>query len=96
MCFYKDPSMVLKRATVHNTFWRSTVDNNKKKKQGVLLTDFSKAFDCLSQLLLAKLHARGFSIPALRLVYNYLRNRKQRTKINYAYSFWEEMLFGVP
>ena len=94
MCFYKDPSMVLKIATVHNTFWRSTVDN--KKKKGILLTDFSKAFDCLSQLLLAKLHARGFSIPALRLVYNYLRNRKQRTKINYAYSFWEEMLFGVP
>ena len=59
--------------------WRSTVDNKKKKKKnGVLLTDFSKAFDCLShELLLAKLHARGFSIPALRLVYNYLRNRKQ-------------------
>ena len=31
MCFYKDPSMVLKMATVHNTFWRSTVDNKKKK-----------------------------------------------------------------
>ena len=37
--------------------WRSAVDN--KKTFGVLLTDLSKAFDCLShELLLAKLHAK--------------------------------------
>ena len=41
-------------------------------------------------------HQCGFSIPALRLVYSYLKNRKQRTKINSAYSSWEEILFGVP
>ena len=76
MCFYKDPSMVLKMATVHNTFWRSTVDN--KKKKGILLTDFSKAFDCLSQLLLAKLHARGFSIPAAKTCVQLFE--KQKTK----------------
>ena len=75
--------------------WRSAVDN--KKTFEVLLIDLSKAFDCLShELLLAKLHAYGFSIPALRLVYSYLKNRKQRTKINSAYSYWEEILFGVP
>ena len=75
--------------------WRSAVDN--KKTFGVLLIDLSKAFDCLShELLLAKLHAYGFSIPALRLVYSYLKNRKQRTKINSAYSCWEEIIFGVP
>ena len=75
--------------------WRSAVDN--KKTFGVLLTDLSKAFDCLShELLLAKLHAYGFSIPALRLVYSYLKNRKQRTKINSAYSCWEEIIFRVP
>ena len=75
--------------------WRSAVDN--KKTFGVLLTDLSKAFDCLShELLLAKLHAYGFSIPALRLVYRFLKNRKQRTKINSTYSCWEEILFGVP
>ena len=27
---------------------------------------------------------------------SYLCNRKQRTKINTAYSSWEEILFGVP
>ena len=75
--------------------WRSAVDN--KKTFGALLTDLSKAFDCLlHKLCLAKLLAYGFSIPALRLVYSYLKNRKQRTKINSAYSCWEEIIFGVP
>ena len=48
------------------------------------------------KLLLAKLHAYGYSIPALRLVYRFLKNKKQRTKINSTYSGWEEILFGVP
>ena len=77
--------------------WRSAVDNKTKKKFWILLADLSKAFDCLShRLLLAKLHAYGLSIPALRLVYSYLKNRKQRTEITSAYSSWEEILFGVP
>ena len=68
--------------------WRSAVDDkNTKKNIGVLVTDLSEAFDCLShELLLAKFHAYGFSISALRLMYSYLKNRKQRTKINSAYS----------
>ena len=46
--------------------WKSTVDN--KKVFGALLTDLSKAFDCLSHdLLIAKLNAYGFSMTALRL-----------------------------
>ena len=58
---------------------------------GILLTGLSKAFDCLShELLLVKLHAYGFSSSALRLIYSYLTNRKQRTKINSSYSSWEE------
>ena len=62
-----------------------------------MLTDLSKAFDCLSyELLLAELHAYGFSISALRLIYSYLANRKQRTKINSSYSSWEEIIIGVP
>ena len=61
---------------------------------GILLTDLSKGFDCLShELLLAKLHASGFSMSALRLIYSYLADRKQRTKINSSYSSWEENLF---
>ena len=64
---------------------------------GALLTDLSKGFDCLPhELLIAKLHAYGFSLAALRLVRSYFSNRKQRTKINESYSSWKEILFGVP
>ena len=75
--------------------WKLAVDN--KRNFGSLLTDLSKAFDCFPHdLLLAKLNAYGFSLPALRLVQSYLSNRKQRTKINSEFSSWEEILFGVP
>ena len=71
------------------------VDN--KKTFGALLTDLSKAFDSLPHdLLVAKLNAYGFSLPALRLALSYLSNRKQRTKINSKFSSWEEILFGIP
>ena len=70
---------------------------DKGKVFGVLLTDLSKAFDCLShELIVAKLNAYGFSLSALKLMQNYLVERKQRTKINQTYSSWEEILFGVP
>ena len=75
--------------------WKTVVD--KKGNFGVLLTDLPKAFDCFPHnLLLAKLNAYGFSLPALRLVQSYLSNRKQRTKINSEFSSWEEILFRVP
>ena len=74
--------------------WKSAVD--KGKSFGALLTDLSSAFDCLSRkLLLAKLHAYGFSISTLRLIHSYLTNRRQRTKINMSYSSWVEIVFGV-
>ena len=75
--------------------WKLAVD--KGKYFGALLTDLSKAFDCIShELILAKLHAYGFSLRALRLIHSYLTNRKQRTRLNGNYSSWEEILFGVP
>ena len=74
--------------------WKENVD--KGKAFGALLTDLSKAFDCLShKLLIAKLHAYGFDYFALKLVNEYLTNRKQRTKVNMSYGSWEEILFGV-
>ena len=43
---------------------------------GILLTDLTKAFDCIShELLIAKLYAYGFSKNALDLVYDYLSGR---------------------
>ena len=58
--------------------WRNSVD--KSKSSGALLTDLSKIFDCLyHELLTAKLNAYRFSLPALRLIHDYLSNRKQWT-----------------
>ena len=75
--------------------WKKSVDSGGAF--GALLTDLSKAFDCLShELLIAKLEAYGFDEKALTLIYNYLSNRKQRVKINDSYSSWSEILFGVP
>ena len=70
---------------------------DKGETFGALMTDLSKAFDCLShELLIAKLHAYGFSNQSLQLIFSYLSDRKQRTKINETYSVWEEIMFGVP
>ena len=61
-----------------------------------MLTDLSKAFDCLNHELIAKLNAYGFILSALKLVHDYLSDRKQRTRINNLYSTWFEILSGVP
>ena len=76
--------------------WKSSVD--KGKAFGILPTDLSKAFDCLShELIIAKLNAYGFSLSALKLMHGYLSERRQRTKINQAYSSWDENTFwGIP
>ena len=74
--------------------WKGAVDN--KKIFGALLTDISKAFDCpLHELIIVKLNAYAFSLPALTLIHDYLSNRQQRTKINHAYSSWEDVVFGA-
>ena len=64
---------------------------------GAVLTDLSKAFDCLNhQLLIAKLKAYGFSDESLAFIQNYLTNRQQITKINSSYSSLRDIKFGVP
>ena len=75
---------------------KGATDNDKVF--GALLTDLSKAFDCLSHhdLLIAKLHAYGRDIDSLNILQDYLSNRKQRTKVDSFYSSWEAILSGVP
>ena len=48
------------------------------------------------ELLVAKLNVYGFTLPVLKLVYDYLSDRKQKTRVNNSYSTWFEILFGVP
>ena len=75
--------------------WRISSDN--KQSSGILLTDLSKAVDCLSyDLLIAKLNAYGFNYKSLQLIYSYLTNRYQRVRINSSYSTWSEIINGVP
>ena len=65
--------------------WRQCLD--KGGVVGVLLTDLSKSFDCISHaLLVIKLAAYGFYYNSLQMLKRYFPNRKQRTKINDANS----------
>ena len=62
-----------------------------------MLIDLSKAFDTLNHdILIAKLHAYGFTRESLKLIKSYLTNRWQRTKVNTNFSSWSELLIGVP
>ena len=74
---------------------KKAVDNNKAF--GALLTNLSKAFDCICHdLLVAKLRAYGLSVPALKMIQDYLLNRKQRIKIGSSYSTRYNIISGVP
>ena len=75
--------------------WKLALDNTGYA--GAILTDLSKAFDCLQHdLVIAKLDAYGFSQDALKFICSYLKNRKLRTKVGSAYSKWQEIKHGVP
>ena len=57
------------------------------------LDRFIKSLDCLNHdLLVAKLEAYGFGKAAFKFIYDYLKDRKQRTKINGYFSSWLERL----
>ena len=59
--------------------------------------DLSKAFDCIPHdLIIAKLVAYGFKRETLRLIYSYLKGRKQCVKINNTYSDYNEIISGAP
>ena len=71
-----------------------------KDSKGVfaaVLTDLSKAFDCIShELLLAKLHAYGFDQISLTFMHAYLSQRLQKTKVGSTFSELMSILFGFP
>ena len=75
--------------------WKMSLDNYGFA--GGILVDLSKAFDTINhELLIAKLHAYGFSIDALEILFDYLSDRWQRTKINTSFSSWSKILSGMP
>ena len=46
--------------------------------------------------MIAKLHAYGLDLALLKILQDYLTNRKQRKKVDSFYSSWEKILSGVP
>ena len=61
--------------------WKRALD--KGEYVSALFMDLLKAFDTINHdLLIAKLWGYGFSKEALKLMKNYLRNRKQKVQIN--------------
>ena len=75
--------------------WRKSADNGGV--YGAVLTDLSKAFDCLPHdLLIAKLYAYGCEITSTKFIYSYLSNRSQCIKIDKSFSSWNDIISGVP
>ena len=68
--------------------WRKTLDKGDKTR--AVLTDLSKAFDWTDHnLLIAKRNAYRFEERSIEFIHFYLTKRKQRTKVDSAFSSWE-------
>ena len=64
---------------------------------GALLTDLSKAFDCINHpLLIAKLYNYGVSSLSINMIFSNLSNRTHRTKINECFSERSRIEHGKP
>ena len=87
--------------------WQSEFDNSGNV--ATILMDLSKAYDCIPHdLLIAKFKAFSLDKISLnRTKYSrvdqvkfveddYLNNRQQRTKIGSSFSFWHDIITGIP
>ena len=87
-------------STQHALFRVSEMVRHSIDKGGItamVLTDLSKAYDCLPHdLLIAKLDGYGVGIDSLKLIYSYLTDRKQRVKVGTSFSTWKSLSKGVP
>ena len=64
---------------------------------GALLTDLSKAFDCIdNKFLIVMLSEYGVSSSALNVISSYLKHRTLRTKTNDCFSTRSNIEYGVP
>ena len=64
--------------------WRKTLDKGGKTR--AVLTDLSKAFDCIDHnLLIVKLDAYESEKQSIDFLHPYLTKRKQRTKVDSVY-----------
>ena len=74
--------------------WKLSID---KGFAGGVLMHLSMPFDTMNHpLLLAQLHAYGFSKQALAVICSYFSNREQRIKVNNVFSSWKDLILSVP
>ena len=69
---------------------------DKGEEFGTLITDVSKALDCIDHnLLITKLSWYGVTPKSLKLIFSYLSNRTQGVRINNSYSRKSEIKYVV-
>ena len=72
------------------------INSIKRGFARAVLINFSEAFDKHNyELLIAKLEVYDSYKKCIGLIYNFLKNRKQRVKINATFSIWTELLSTV-
>ena len=70
---------------------------DNKQVSSAILTDLSKAFDCVHHdLLIAKLNAYKVERKSLNFINEYLSDRWQKTKVGSSYSDALKVEYGVP
>ena len=75
--------------------WQKELDNSGN--EGTILMDLSKVYDCIPHdLLIVKFEAYGLDKVSLNILFDYLNNRKQRTKIGCSFSSWCDIITGIP
>ena len=77
--------------------WKKIIDN--KGYGAAILMDLSHnyAFDTINhELLIAKLHAYGFTRESLLIILSYLSDHWQHVKIDSSFSSWTKLTQGVP
>ena len=75
--------------------FKETIDRGNEF--GALLTDLSKVFDFINHpLLTAKLYNYGVPTLSINMIFSYLSNRTNRTKINECFNEKSRIEHGVP
>ena len=73
------------------------ISRDNKQFCAAILTDLSKAFDCIPYgLPITKLKSYGFDQVALKLIHSYLCDRSQRVKMGFLFSKELDILCGFP
>ena len=99
--FFQNTSVDFVKASVLSTLLvmieKMKTARDNKQFCAAILTDLSKAFDCICHdLLISKLNAYGVDRNALKLFYDSLSDRSQKTKVGSSFSAYLDIIYGVP